>query len=355
MINFAVQSRCAPTNSLCSCVALCERNFKLEQVEELASLIKDNLYSKHLVLSTEETLVGILQNQYHNSDDDEDEDDIVAAYRGTNRNILELQPASSYQRLLLHRLADIYGFVHESVGEGEDRHLVLQRCPETAIPPVLVSDVLWEYDNKDTSTSVVVKRKDTDLEEAWKEDAQENISAEISHLKNDADLKALQKSVAPPAPSLKEREAAYRAARERIFSAHDAKGNGTAVAKPRHVPAVAQRMIAHALGKKVESPTETAAVKNGKGKEPAESSRNKLNPRTAGGKEDSRYVENGRMRLHTGNPCKQSWRTSYSRAASSVSPDELKREQVGAAKRMFVHALRLPGVEGSDGPVRKGK
>jgi hypothetical protein len=26
----------------------------------------------------------------------------------------------------------------------------------------------------------------TDLEEAWKEDAQENISAEISHLKNDA-------------------------------------------------------------------------------------------------------------------------------------------------------------------------
>ncbi|EEC69760.1 hypothetical protein OsI_00007 [Oryza sativa Indica Group] len=326
-----------------------------DQVEELASLIKDNLYSKHLVLSTEETLVGILQNQYHNSDDDEDEDDIVAAYRGTNRNILELQPASSYQRLLLHRLADIYGFVHESVGEGEDRHLVLQRCPETAIPPVLVSDVLWEYDNKDTSTSVVVKRKDTDLEEAWKEDAQENISAEISHLKNDADLKALQKSVAPPAPSLKEREAAYRAARERIFSAHDAKGNGTAVAKPRHVPAVAQRMIAHALGKKVESPTETAAVKNGKGKEPAESSRNKLNPRTAGGKEDSRYVENGRMRLHTGNPCKQSWRTSNSRAASSVSPDELKREQVGAAKRMFVHALRLPGVEGSDGPVRKGK
>ncbi|KAF0901159.1 hypothetical protein E2562_038173 [Oryza meyeriana var. granulata] len=323
-------------------------------VEELATLIKDNLYSKHLILSTEETLVGILQNQYHSSDDDNN-DDSVAVYGRTNRNIIELQPASSYQRLLLHRLADIYGFVHESVGEGEDRHLVLQRCPETAIPPVLISDVLWEYDNKDTSTSAVVKRKDTDLEEAWKEDAQENISAESSHLKNDADLKALQKSVALPALSLKEREAAYQAARKRIFSSHDTKGKDTAVVIPRHVPAVAQRMIAHALGKKVESPTETAAVMNGKGKEPAESSRNKLSPGTTGSKEDSRHIENGRMRSHTGNPSKQIWRTSNSRAASSVSPEELKREQVGAAKRMFAHALRLPGVEGSDGAVRKGK
>ncbi|XP_006643623.1 R3H domain-containing protein 1-like [Oryza brachyantha] len=321
-------------------------------VEELASLIKDNLYSKHLVLSTEETLVGVLQNQYHNSDD---EDDTVAAYRRTNRNIIELQPASSYQRLLLHRLADIYGFVHESVGEGEDRHLVLQRCPETAIPPVLVSDVLWEYDNEDTSTSVVVKRKDTDIEEAWKEDAQENISAESSHLKNDADLKDLQQSAALPALSLKEREAAYQAARERIFSTHDAKGKDTAVVKPRHVPAVARRMIAHALGKKFESPTETAVVMNGKGKEPAESTRSKLNPGTTGSKEDTRYVENDRMRSHNRDQVEQSWRASNSRAASSVSTDELKREQVGAAKRIFAHALRLPGIDGSDGSVQKGR
>uniref|UniRef100_A0A0D9UVP9 R3H domain-containing protein n=1 Tax=Leersia perrieri TaxID=77586 RepID=A0A0D9UVP9_9ORYZ len=320
-------------------------------VEELASLIKDNLYSKHLILSTEEILVGILQNQYQDSDDD----DTLASSRRTNRNVIELQPASSYQRLLLHRLADIYGFVHESVGEGEDRHLVLQRCPETAIPSVLVSDVLWEYDNKDTLTSVVAKRLYTDLEETWKEDAQGNIPAVSSYLKNDADLKGLQQSAALPALSLKEREAAYRAARERIFSTHDAKGKDTEVVKPRHVPAVAQRMIAHALGKKVDSLTETAAMKNCKGKGPTESSGNKLNRGTTGSKEDSRYIENGRTRSPTWNPSKQSWRTTNSRAASSVSPEELKKEQVGAAKRMFAHALRLPGVEGSDGPMRKGK
>ncbi len=34
-------------------------------------------------------------------------------------------------------------FVHESVGEGEDRHLVLQRCPETAM-----------YDTKSDHTSL---------------------------------------------------------------------------------------------------------------------------------------------------------------------------------------------------------
>lgn len=125
-------------------------------VEELASLIKDNLYSKHLVLSTEEALVTLLHHQSYHEDDDDDH------HRGTvSRNTIGLQPASSYHRLLLHRLADIYGFAHESVGEGEDRHLVLQRCPETAIPPVLVSDVLWQYDSNDVSTSVVLTRNDT--------------------------------------------------------------------------------------------------------------------------------------------------------------------------------------------------
>ncbi|KAG8046225.1 hypothetical protein GUJ93_ZPchr0008g13735 [Zizania palustris] len=299
-------------------------------VEELASLIKDNLYSKHLVLSTEETLITILQHQYHSSDDeDADEDNRVGSYRGTNRNIIELQPASSYQRLLLHRLADIYG------------------------PPVLISDVILEYDNNDTSMSVVLMRKDTAyLEEACMEDVNENISAESSHLKNDADLKVVQQPAELPALSLEEREAAYRAAHERIFSTQDAVGKDIAAVKPRHVPAVAQRMIAHALGKKVESPRETTATVNGKGKEAEKSSRNKIKP----GKEDSSYVGSGRSRSHPGNPPKQSWLTgNNSRAATSSSPEELKREQVGAAKRMFANALRLTGAEGREGPAWTGK
>lgn len=314
-------------------------------VEELASLIKDNLYSKHIVLSTEEALITLLHQQSYDDDDD---------HRGTvSRNTIELQPASSYHRLLLHRLADIYGFAHESVGEGEDRHLVLQRCPETAIPPVLVSDVLWQYDSNDVSASVVLTRNDTDHQKVWKaEDFQEAISVESSHLKADTDLKPLEQSVPVAAASLREREAAYRAARERIFSAHDAKGKDTSVAKPRHVPVVAQRMIAHALGKKVENPTETAALVKDKGKEMVSgpniptSSRNNLYAVTAGTKEES-YLGKGNSRSTGGD----SYRNPYteSKSCRGVSAEKLKKEEIGAAKRMFAHALRLPAVQGSEG------
>uniref|UniRef100_A0A453E1L9 R3H domain-containing protein n=1 Tax=Aegilops tauschii subsp. strangulata TaxID=200361 RepID=A0A453E1L9_AEGTS len=138
-------------------------NTQFAMIEELASLIKDNLYSKHLVLSTEEALVTLLQQRYHDDDDEEEHDRAATGARhGPAGNTIELQPTSSYNRLLLHRLADIYGFAHESVGEGEDRHLVLQRCPETAIPPVLVSDVLWNYDDSDgPSASLMLARNET--------------------------------------------------------------------------------------------------------------------------------------------------------------------------------------------------
>nr|CAB3495920.1 unnamed protein product [Digitaria exilis] len=120
--------------------------------------LQDNLHSKHLILSTEESLIAVLQQLRCGDDDDDgdrEEDDDEA-------DTIELQPTGAYHRLLLHRLAEIYGFAHESVGEGEDRHLVLQRCPETAIPPVLVSDMLWKFDNSDDFTSVVLTRNDTE-------------------------------------------------------------------------------------------------------------------------------------------------------------------------------------------------
>lgn len=72
---------------------------QVAMVEELASLIKDNLHSKHLVLSTEEDLIAILQQQCR-LDDEEDAEDTI-----------ELQPVGAYHRLLLHRLAEIYGWV----------------------------------------------------------------------------------------------------------------------------------------------------------------------------------------------------------------------------------------------------
>ncbi|KAJ6759626.1 RNA-BINDING SUPPRESSOR OF PAS KINASE PROTEIN 1 [Salix koriyanagi] len=85
-------------------------------VEELAFLVKDNLRCKHLVLSMEETFLNFLQDDSSHFD-----------------GILELQPMDAYNRLLLHRLADIFGFSHVSIGEGANRHLILERCPETSM------------------------------------------------------------------------------------------------------------------------------------------------------------------------------------------------------------------------------
>ena len=62
-------------------------------VEELAFLVKDNLPCKHLVLTMEESLVNFLQDDSSGSD-----------------GVLELEPMNSYSRLLLHRLAEIFGY-----------------------------------------------------------------------------------------------------------------------------------------------------------------------------------------------------------------------------------------------------
>ena len=74
-------------------------------VEELASLIKDNLHSKHLILSTEEALIAALQQLRCADDGDSDggEEDGAA-------DTIELRPAGAYHRLLLHRLAEVYGY-----------------------------------------------------------------------------------------------------------------------------------------------------------------------------------------------------------------------------------------------------
>uniref|UniRef100_A0ACD5TS32 Uncharacterized protein n=1 Tax=Avena sativa TaxID=4498 RepID=A0ACD5TS32_AVESA len=333
-------------------------------IEELASLVRDNLYSKHLVLSTEEFLVTLLQHQYQDDDDEENDRDTAGTHRGTvGENTIELQPTSSYNRLLLHRLADIYGFAHESVGEGDDRHLILQRCPETAIPPVLVSDVLWKYDDSDgPSASVLIARNETDLQKTYEaEDILDTISVESLHLKTDTDAKPLQQSVPLPlsAVSLKEREAAYRAARERIFSTHEAKGKDTSAAKPRHVPAVAQRMISHALGKRVEDTKERAdTVRNRE--EPLHGHRNvqtgSMNRQYA--VRPVRREENYDGKCSSSSPAGGGPRrnpSTQSRHMSNVSAETLKKEQAGAAKRMFANALRLPGVEITDGSARKPK
>ncbi|XP_049932110.1 uncharacterized protein LOC116247942 isoform X2 [Nymphaea colorata] len=182
---------------------------QLTLVEELALLIKDNLPCKHLVLSMEESLVEFLQNN-------------------TSPNaILELEPMTSYHRMLLHRLADIFGLAHESVGEGNDRRLILERSPESAI------DILWQFDHHQ---SPVVSHQLLRRKEVL------------------PDYKNRQTASFSPSISVEEREAAYMAARERIFSSHKDDGcEMKETPKPRNVPVVARRMIAHALGRRTYS------------------------------------------------------------------------------------------------------
>jgi hypothetical protein len=174
-------------------------------------------------------------------------------------------------------------------------------------------------------------------------------------------LKHLKQPVVLPAASLKERQAAYRAARERIFSTDNAEGKDTSLTKSRHVPVVAQRMIAHALGKKVHDLTDTVVSTEGKGKQlmnqsniPTISRKNFI-PVTSDNRESS-YVRNGNSNAAARN---SSQTPSSQRCGSDnrrvVSAENLKKEQTGAAKRMFAHALGLPAVQGRNSAVSKPK
>jgi hypothetical protein len=177
-------------------------------------------------------------------------------------------------------------------------------------------------------------------------------------------LSGLKKSVVLPTASLKERKAAYRAARERIFSTDNVEGKDTSVSmtKSRQVPAVAQRMIAHALGKKVHDLTEMVASTEGRGKQLMNGpniptiSRNSFYQVSSDNRE-ANYVRNSNSNAYGRNsyqtPSNQRCRADNRRA---VSAESLKKEQTGAAKRMFAHALGLPpAVQGSNGAVSKPK
>lgn len=296
-------------------------------VEELASLIKDNLRCKHLVLSVEAALVDFLQ-------DDTSSD-----------GVLELDPMDSYSRLLLHRLADIFGFSHESVGEGDARHLVLERCPETSIPSILVSDLLWQYDE------LLPTPKFLEVLEKKKAD-QPELTAETSR----------------PELSLEEREAAYLAARERIFAVDEC-GTGELVEqRPPKNPTVARRMIAHALGQRIRphshenSPRESNA--NGKQAKSMMVQNEEDGNFNSGvevyteknvipDKNLSSIGKKNEMRLsdsessHSGLTIPKDNIDRPSKLSSSgtqcdqtnIRKDNLREEHIGAAKRMFVNAL----------------
>lgn len=296
-------------------------------VEELAFLVKDNLRCKHLVLSMEETFLNFLQDDSSHSD-----------------GILELQPMDAYSRLLLHRLADIFGFSHVSIGEGDDRHLILERCPETSIPSILVSDILFQFDEPHTSTTShqLLRRKDAP---------------------------PVLPATSPPHNAFREREVAYFAARDRIFSRDVGEMREPIKEKPQKVLVVAHRMIAHALGQNTSLRNQGAAVRDGTGhrvktKEQHVQEKGKIEPNSSseafqgiaflpdkninsfgtaksnnhGSCASSQGQRNSHQVLvERGGTCNIS--KSQNLTGRNGTKDYSKAEHVGAAKRMFAHAL----------------
>ncbi|OIW07186.1 hypothetical protein TanjilG_10159 [Lupinus angustifolius] len=296
-------------------------------VEELAFLVKDNLPCKHLVLTMEEALVNFLQ------DDDTSSD-----------GILELEPMNSYNRLLLHRLAEIFGFAHESVGEGDDRHLILERCPDTSIPPILVSDILWEYDEPQSlvTSHQILRRKEASSV------SQENTSSVPQ--------------------SLEERKAAYLLARERIFSMNLEEVKEPNEQKPRSVPAVARRMIAHALGQRIHNGLARDSMKDkvltddftAKDKNSEESNlvedlrRNSTSKLGNSSSSNAASLNKRNHQTPTNKDLPQ--KSQDGKQGHSVSKEYMKKEHIGAAKRMFAHALGVqPGKDGSVPRSRNGE
>ncbi|KAG6557585.1 hypothetical protein Mapa_000861 [Marchantia paleacea] len=251
-------------------------------VEELAWLVKDNLYAKHLVLSVEELFVEFLECPL------------------SEEETLALEPMVSYQRMLLHRLADLFGLAHESVGEGEERHLVVEKCEESLIPAVLVSDVLEHNDGEahhPQSSRQLLKR----------------------HASPTDGLQG-QALVNTPGLSLEERQAAYLAARQRIFSEKwkhaDENSKESGHARPRSDPVVARRMIAHALGKPKLLAVTSPSIEV-------------ITPQDL-------VIQFGE-RTTDGTPS-----PTLGKLTSEETKEAMQQSSVKAAKRMFANALGLP-------------
>ncbi|KAK1437109.1 hypothetical protein QVD17_02894 [Tagetes erecta] len=267
---------------------------QFSMVEELAFLVKDNLPCKHLVLSMEDTLVDFLQNE-------------------TSLNeVLELEPMNPYNRLLLHRLADIFGFSHQSIGEGDDRHLVLKRCEDTSIPSILVADLLWEHDDYHSPMTSHLLTRPQDGSTGTK-------------------VETLFASV-----SLEDREAAYLAARKRIFSTENDDMESLAKERPRSNPVVAQRMIAHALGQRIKQSKEGIhSIDATTYHEPSHEMRGQSDGQTS---LQTRQKSNDQQHLSRKEPQNLA---SARKNDVNAPKHNLKEEHTGAAKRMFANALRM--------------
>lgn len=181
--------------------------------------------------------------------------------------------------------------------------------------------------------------------------------------------------VSPSIP-LEEREAAYKAARERIFSFHDDNEQGASVSKSRNVPVVARRMIAHALGQRIYSTSiQRLSLDENEGENTDELSRGdgeglganveyrKGSTAFSTGKlqlhEKMKYNRNTRNGRYETDQKSVSYNEAYNGASSGnkfppdgsprrmIGVEDLKKQQAGAARRIFANAMGLPPVKGN--------
>ena len=168
--------------------------------------------------------------------------------------------------------------------------------------------------------------------------------------------------------SLEERRADYFAARNRIFSVDSGDVNEPVKQKPRNVPMVARRMIAHALGHRINPNNQVATIRDCKkhcgqtdaletSQQTIFSSHQNMNfyGRVKSNDKNSSGLSLSKSNTPQKLNDKISPHVSISQNGSSgngVDKDYLKKEHLGAAKRMFANALGLQS--GKDGFISKG-
>lgn len=149
--------------------------------------------------------------------------------------------------------------------------------------------------------------------------------------------------------SLEEREAAYLAARQRIFAADEGGTDEPLKQKPRSNPVVARRMIEHALGQRTKTPNQvisscmeyaehtdemnTEVKRDGTFEEKQTLSRQKY----LNGKPKVSTEFNGHALSNM--DCKVTTKQADISGTRKVHKANLKEEQIGAAKRLFAHAM----------------
>ncbi|KAI5422837.1 hypothetical protein KIW84_046022 [Lathyrus oleraceus] len=206
-------------------------------------------------------------------------------------------------------------------------------------PPILVSDILWQNDEPQSliSSHQILRRKEASP--------------------------VLHKNTTSVQQTLEERKAAYLAARERIFSMSLEDAKEPDEQKPRSVPVVARRMIAHALGQRINTKNPSELVTkdrvlpdelNAQGKsdhtKDSEVSLLRRNSRTRNSSSSTSNATSPNKRNDQTPVNKNLLQLSQDgKQRQSVSKEHMKKEHLGAAKRMFAHALGVPSVK--DGSV----